>query len=94
MRGRFAPSPTGAMRPASIAGLRAAAVAPEAVVGALAASAELVAPGARCRPADLVATFTLAHMPRHAVAIPDLARWEDAAANLAGRSAAAARGGR
>jgi glutamyl-tRNA synthetase len=51
-------------RPASIGELRARGVASETVVGALAASAGLCAPGARARPWDLVAGFSLARVAR------------------------------
>jgi len=56
-------------RPASIADLRARGVSPEAVVGALAASAGLCAPGERPRPGDLVTGFSLARVARDAVVI-------------------------
>jgi glutamyl-tRNA synthetase len=46
-------------RPASLADLRAAGIAPEVIVGALAASAGLGAAGARARPRDLYASFAL-----------------------------------
>jgi glutamyl-tRNA synthetase len=49
-------------RPASLADLRARGVAPEAVVGALGASAGLCAPNARARARDLVAGFSLARV--------------------------------
>jgi glutamyl-tRNA synthetase len=51
-------------RPASLADLRARGVAPDAVVGALAASAGLVAPGARARPAELVSGFALTRVDK------------------------------
>ncbi|HSZ83870.1 MAG TPA: tRNA glutamyl-Q(34) synthetase GluQRS [Polyangia bacterium] len=51
-------------RPTSLAELRARGVAPEAVVGALAASAGLRAPGAQARARDLVEDFSLARMAR------------------------------
>lgn len=54
-------------RPAAIADLRAAGVAPEAVVGALAASAGLVESGVRVRPRELVDGFSLAKLRREAV---------------------------
>jgi glutamyl-tRNA synthetase len=58
-------------RPASLADLRARGVAPEAVVGALGASAGLCGPGERVRAADLVAGFSLARLDR-APAIVDV----------------------
>jgi len=51
-------------RPASLADLRARGVAPEAVVGALGASAGLCAPGERLRARDLVSGFSLARLDR------------------------------
>jgi len=51
-------------RPASLADLRGRGVAAEAVVGALAASAGLCAPGARLHPGDLVSTFALARIDK------------------------------
>jgi glutamyl-tRNA synthetase len=51
-------------RPASVADLRARGLPPVAVVGALAASAGLCAPGERPRASDLVAGFSLARMER------------------------------
>ncbi|HTA19249.1 MAG TPA: tRNA glutamyl-Q(34) synthetase GluQRS [Polyangia bacterium] len=51
-------------RPTSLADLRARGVAPEAVVGALAASAGLCAPGTRLRAAALVDEFSLARVAR------------------------------
>ncbi|HVU51254.1 MAG TPA: tRNA glutamyl-Q(34) synthetase GluQRS [Polyangia bacterium] len=51
-------------RPASLGDLRARGVTPEAVVGALGASAGLCAPGARPRARELVAGFSLARLDR------------------------------
>ena len=51
-------------RPSSLAELRARGVTPEAVLGALAASAGLCAAGERPRPWDLVAGFALARVSR------------------------------
>jgi glutamyl-tRNA synthetase len=51
-------------RPTSVADLRARGVPPEVVVGALAASAGLCAPGTRLRARDLVAGFSLARVAR------------------------------
>jgi glutamyl-tRNA synthetase len=51
-------------RPLSLAELRARGVAPEAVVGALAASAGLVSPGARVSLGALVAAFALTRVNR------------------------------
>jgi glutamyl-tRNA synthetase len=51
-------------RPPSVASLRARSVAPEAVIGALAASAGLCAPGTRVAAADLVRGFDLAAIAR------------------------------
>ena len=51
-------------RPASVAELRARGVAAEAVVGALAVSAGLCAPGTRARARDLVDAFSLARIAR------------------------------
>ena len=51
-------------RPEAVADLRDRGVAPDAVVGALAASAGLRDPGTRATPADLVATFSLARVDR------------------------------
>jgi glutamyl-tRNA synthetase len=56
-------------RPPSIAELRASGMSPERLVGALAASAALCAPGAALRPADLVAGFDLTRIDRRAVPI-------------------------
>jgi hypothetical protein len=53
----------------SIADLRAAGLSPGIVVGALAASAGLCAAGQEARPADLVAAFDLARLPRQPVTI-------------------------
>jgi glutamyl-tRNA synthetase len=63
-------------RPASLADLRGHGVAPEAIVGALAASAGLCARGTRVSPRDLVSTFTLARVePVPAVIDLDDAAW-------------------
>jgi glutamyl-tRNA synthetase len=51
-------------RPAALADLRARGLAPEAVVGALAASAGLCAPGERPRAWDLVGGFALARVDK------------------------------
>jgi glutamyl-tRNA synthetase len=51
-------------RPTSVADLRARGVAPETVVGALAASAGLCAPGTRVAARDLVSGFSLAGVAR------------------------------
>jgi glutamyl-tRNA synthetase len=51
-------------RPPSLAELRARGVAPEAIVGALGASAGLCAPAARALARDLVAGFSLARLDR------------------------------
>jgi glutamyl-tRNA synthetase len=59
-------------RPASLADLRARGVAPEAVVGALAASAGLCGAGDRPRARDLVAGFALTRVAR-APAVVDAA---------------------
>jgi glutamyl-tRNA synthetase len=56
-------------RPASIADLRARGLPPEAVVGALAASAGLVAPNERPRAWDLVAGFSLGRVSREPAVI-------------------------
>jgi glutamyl-tRNA synthetase len=56
-------------RPAALADLRARGVAPEAVVGALAASAGLGESGARTRAGELVAGFSLARLARAAAVI-------------------------
>jgi glutamyl-tRNA synthetase len=56
-------------RPEAIADLRARGVAPEAVVGALAASAGLAAAGERIMPAALVSGFSLARIERRAATI-------------------------
>jgi glutamyl-tRNA synthetase len=58
-------------RPASLASLRARGLRPEVVVGALAASAGLVAAGEPATAAALVAGFSLASLPR-APAVIDL----------------------
>jgi glutamyl-tRNA synthetase len=60
-------------RPASVADLRARGLAPEAVVGALAASAGLVAPRERPRAWDLVAGFSLGRISREPSVIDDAA---------------------
>ena len=59
-------------RPTSLAELRARGVAHETVVGALAASAGLIAPGERPRAWDLVGGFSLARVAR-APAVVDAA---------------------
>ena len=51
-------------RPAAVGDLRAAGVAPEAVVGMLAASAGLVDEGARATPRELIAAFELRKIAR------------------------------
>jgi glutamyl-tRNA synthetase len=56
-------------RPVSVADLRRRGVAAEAVVGALAASAGLCAPGDRARARDLIAGFDLARVPPHPVTL-------------------------
>jgi glutamyl-tRNA synthetase len=56
-------------RPAAVGDLRAAGLAPEVVVGALAASAGLCPPRARVRPADLVATFDPGRLAREPAAL-------------------------
>jgi glutamyl-tRNA synthetase len=56
-------------RPLSIATLRERGDAPDAVVGALAASAGLCAPGTRIDARDLVGSFSLATIAREAVVI-------------------------
>jgi glutamyl-tRNA synthetase len=56
-------------RPASLEDLRARGVAPEAVVGALGASAGLCAPGDRPRAWDLVSGFSLARVSRAAAVV-------------------------
>ncbi|MEA2700559.1 MAG: glutamyl-tRNA synthetase [Myxococcales bacterium] len=58
-------------RPASLASLRAGGVSPEAVVGALGASAGLCPPGARLPAAALIAGFDLDRLPRAPVVIED-----------------------
>lgn len=60
-------------RPASVADLRARGLTPEAVVGALAASAGLVAPHERPRAWDLVAGFSLGRISREPSVIDDAA---------------------
>lgn len=60
-------------RPATLAGLRARGLAPEVVMGALAASAGLVAPGHPVSAAELVAGFSLRAIARQPVTV-DLAR--------------------
>jgi glutamyl-tRNA synthetase len=57
-------------RPTSVADLRARGVPPEVVIGALAASAGLCAPGERCRAPDLVGGFALTRVT-HAPAVID-----------------------
>jgi glutamyl-tRNA synthetase len=59
-------------RPASLASLRARGLAAREVVGALAASADLVAAGARASARDLVAGFTLARVARAPRTAPPL----------------------
>ena len=59
--------------PLALADLRRAGVAPETIVGALAASAGLCPPGARAQPRELIAAFDLDRLPRAPVAIADLA---------------------
>jgi glutamyl-tRNA synthetase len=61
-------------RPVSLAELRGRGVAPESVVGALAASAGLCAPGARLSPRDLYASFELARVDT-SPAVVDPSRW-------------------
>jgi glutamyl-tRNA synthetase len=56
-------------RPASLADLRAAGVTPEAIVGALGASAGLCAPTDRPRARELVAGFSLARVTRAPVVV-------------------------
>jgi glutamyl-tRNA synthetase len=56
-------------RPASLGDLRARGVAPEAVVGALAASAGLCATGASLRARDLIDGFSLARVAREPVTV-------------------------
>jgi glutamyl-tRNA synthetase len=51
-------------RPRAIGDLRGAGLAPEVIVGALAASAGLCPPGTAARPADLVAAFSFATLVR------------------------------
>jgi glutamyl-tRNA synthetase len=59
-------------RPPSVASLRAAGVAPDAVVGALAASAGLCIPGARLAPRALVRGFALSAIARRPAVIDGL----------------------
>jgi glutamyl-tRNA synthetase len=56
-------------RPASLASLREGGISPEAVVGALGASAGLCPPGARLPAAALIAGFDLGRLPRAPVVI-------------------------
>jgi glutamyl-tRNA synthetase len=56
-------------RPEALADLRARGVAPEVVVGALAASAGLCPPGTTARPRDLVHGFSLERLARTAVTL-------------------------
>ena len=56
-------------RPTSLGTMRARGVDPRALIGALAASANLAAPGARAHPRDLVASFDLGLVPRAPVTI-------------------------
>jgi len=56
-------------RPPSVAELRARGVGAETIVGALAASAGLAAPGERVNPRDLIARFDWAKVPPEAVTI-------------------------
>src|SRR6476659_130766 len=51
-------------RPEAVADLRARGVAPEVVVGALAASAACGTPGEACLPRELIASFSLARIDR------------------------------
>jgi glutamyl-tRNA synthetase len=51
-------------RPTSVGALREQGADPAAIVGTLAASANLCAPGARAHPRDLVTAFDLARIPR------------------------------
>jgi glutamyl-tRNA synthetase len=60
-------------RPRGVGDLRAAGVEPEVVIGALAASAGLVPPGTRARPADLIAGFDLGKIARLPVEVDGLA---------------------
>jgi glutamyl-tRNA synthetase len=57
-------------RPLSVGDLRTRGVTPGEIVGALAASAGLVAPGTRVMPAELVAGFDFALVRRQAVEVP------------------------
>jgi glutamyl-tRNA synthetase len=53
----------------SLGELREGGVAPDAVTGLLAELSGLTPPGVRCRPADLVAGFSLARLPRAPAAL-------------------------
>jgi glutamyl-tRNA synthetase len=61
-------------RPVSIADLRQRGVSADVIIGALAASANLIPPGQRAAARDLVAGFGLARIPPTAVAL-DPAQW-------------------
>ena len=59
-------------RPEAVADLRTRGVTPAVLVGALAASAGLIAPGAQRTPATLVAGFSLAAVDRRAAIVSGL----------------------
>jgi glutamyl-tRNA synthetase len=59
-------------RPEAVADLRARGLGPDVIVGALAASAGLRAPGAVCRPAALLVDFSLARIDRRPATIGPL----------------------
>jgi len=59
-------------RPVSVGDLRQRGMAPEEIVGALAASAGLVAAGVRATPADLIAEFTFERLRREPTEIGSL----------------------
>jgi glutamyl-tRNA synthetase len=59
-------------RPLSVGDLRQRGMAPEEIVGALAASAGLVAAGVRATPADLIAEFTFERLRREPTEIGSL----------------------
>ena len=59
-------------RPEAVADLRTRGVTPAILVGALAASAGLIAPGAQRTPATLVAGFSLAAVDRRAAIVSGL----------------------